>query len=205
MLTLHYNPLTISAATAIVLEELEVPYTPILVDFSDVSQQSPAYLALNPKGRVPTLQTPQGVLTETGAILEYLAAQHGPHLIPEDPFQAARMRETMHYLASTVHVNYAHAMRGPRWADLESSWADMTAKAPHTMAASLAYLEGHLDFAPFAIGNNLTLADPWLFVLTGFATRLHIDIAQFPNLSAHQVMMHDRYAVRAARNKGMLA
>ncbi|WP_386679200.1 glutathione S-transferase family protein [Loktanella sp. R86503] len=121
MLTLHYNPLTISAATAIILEELEVPYTPILVDFRESAQQSPAYLALNPKGRVPTLQTPQGVLTETGAILEYLAAQHGPHLIPAVPFQAARMRETMYYLASTVHVNYAHAMRGPRWADLESS------------------------------------------------------------------------------------
>jgi glutathione S-transferase len=205
MLTLHYNPLTISAVTAIVLEELEVAYSPILVDFSDVSQQSLAYLALNPKGRVPTLETPNGVLTETGAILEYLAALHGPHLIPKDAFQAGRMRETMYYLAATVHVNYAHAMRGPRWADTQLAWDDMAAKAPHTMATSLAYLEGHLDLDPFAIGTSMTLADPWLFVLTGFATRLHIDIAQFPNLSAHQVMMHDRYAVRGARNKGMLA
>ncbi len=204
MLTLHYNPLTVAPVIAIVLEELEVDYTPVLVDFRLLAQVSPEYLALNPKGRVPTLETPDGVLTETGAILEYLAAVHGPHLVPEDPFQAGRMRETMYYLASTLHVNYAHALRGARWADTEASWADMAAKAPHTMAASLAHLEGHLDFAPFAIGTNLTLADPWLFVLAGFATRLSIDIAQFPNLSAHQVMMHDRYAVRAARNKGMI-
>ncbi|MCF7699294.1 glutathione S-transferase [Loktanella sp. M215] len=204
-MTLHYNPLTVAPVIAIVLEELELDYTPVLVDFRLLAQVSPAYLALNPKGRVPTLETPDGVLTETGAILDWLAAVHGPHLIPDDPFQAARMRETMYYLASTLHVNYAHALRGARWADLETSWADMAAKAPHTMAASLAYLEGHLDFAPFAIGSAMTLADPWLFVLTGFATRLNIDLAQFPNLSAHQVMMHDRYAVRAARNKGMLA
>ena len=205
MLTLHYNPLTISAVTAIVMEELELEYTPVLVDFSDVSQQSPAYLALNPKGRVPTLETPAGVLTETGAIIEYLAALHGPHLIPKDPFQAARMRETMYYLAATVHVNYAHAMRGPRWADTQLAWDDMAAKAPHTMAASLAYLEGHLDLDPFAIEASLTLADPWLFVLTGFATRLGIDLTQFPKLSAHQLLMNDRYAVRTARNKGMIA
>lgn len=205
MLTLHHNPFAISAVAAIVLEELELEYTPVLVDFRETAQQAPAYLALNPKGRVPTLETPDGVLTETGAILEYLATTHGPQLVPDDTFQAARMRETMYYLAATLHVNYAHALRGARWADAEASWADMAAKAPHTMAASLAYLEGHLDFAPFAIGASLTLADPWLFVLTGFATRLHIDLAQFPNLSAHQVLMNDRYAVRAARNKGMLA
>ncbi len=72
------------------------------------------------------------------------------------------------------------------------------------MAASLAYLEGHLDYAPFAIGNSLTLADPWLFVLTEFATRLQVDIAQFPKLSAHHLMMNDRYAVRNARVKGMI-
>ncbi|MBU2360734.1 MAG: glutathione S-transferase family protein [Alphaproteobacteria bacterium] len=204
-MTLHYNPLTVAPVIAIVLEELELDYTPVLVDFRLLAQVSPAYLALNPKGRVPTLETPDGILTETGAILDWLAAVHGPHLIPDDPFQAARMRETMYYLATTLHVNYAHALRGARWADLETSWADMAAKAPHTMAASLAYLEGHLDFAPFAIGSAMTLADPWLFVLTGFATRLTIDLAQFPNLSAHQVMMHDRYAVRAARNRGMLA
>lgn len=205
MLTLHYNPLTVAPVVAIVMEELELDYTPVLVDFRAAQQTAPAYLALNPKGRVPTLETPHGVITETGAILDWLAAVHGPRLIPDDPFQAARMRETMYYLASTLHVNYAHALRGARWADLETSWADMAAKAPHTMAASLAYLEGHLDFAPFAIGTGLTLADPWLFVLTGFATRLNIDLAQFPNLSAHQVLMNDRYAVRAARNKGMLA
>ena len=205
MLTLHTNPLTVAPVVAIVLEELGLDYTPVLVDFREHAQQSPTYLALNPKGRVPTLETPDGVLTETGAILDYLAAVHGPHLVPDDAFQAGRMRETMYYLASTLHVNYAHALRGARWADTEASWADMAAKAPQTMAASLAYLEGHLDFAPFAIGGALTLADPWLFILTGFAPRLNIDLAQFPKLSAHQVLMNDRYAVRAARNKGMLA
>ncbi|SEM61985.1 glutathione S-transferase [Loktanella fryxellensis] len=205
MLTLHYNPLTVAPTIAIVLEELGLDYTAVLVDFVTKAQAAPAHLALNPKGRVPVLVTDAGVLTETGAILYWLAAVHGPHLVPADAFQAARMRETMYYLAATLHVNFAHALRGARWADRQASWDDMTAKAPETFAASLAYLEGHLDLAPFVVGDGYTLADPWLFVLTAFASRLKIDVADYPKLAAHQAMMNDRASVQAARAKGVLA
>lgn len=205
MLTLHHNPMTVAPTIALVLEELGLDYTAVLVDFTAKAQTSDAHLALNPKGRVPVLVTDAGVLTETGAILDWLAATHGPHLIPADPFQAARMRETMYYLAATLHVNYAHALRGARWADTQASWDDMTAKAPETFAASLAYLEGHLDLAPFAVGDGLTLADPWLFVLTAFAPRLKIEVGDYPKLAAHQAMMNARPSVQSARAKGLLA
>ncbi len=205
MLTLHHNPMTVAAVIAILLEDLELDYTPVLVDFTTQGQQSPSHLALNPKGRVPVLETPHGVLTETGAILDYLAAAHGPHLIPGDPFQAARMREVMYYLAATLHVNFAHALRGARWADNAASWADMSAKAPQTMAASLAYLDATLPLAPFAIGGDYSLADPWLYILTRFALRLQIDLTAYPKLSAHQALMDARPSVQAARTKGVLA
>ena len=105
MLKLHYAPNTISVASAIILEHTGQEHELIRVDFKSNQQCSYDYLQLNPKGRVPTLETPDGVLTETPAILEYIA----PDLVPEDPFQAAmrrmvpiRMAECAAYLESLL-------------------------------------------------------------------------------------------------------
>ena len=151
MLTLHIAPGTVAVASAVLLREAGVEHRLVKVDFAAQEQRSAAYLAKNPKGRVPLLETPEGLLTETGAILEYIA----PAYVPQDPRVAAGMRETMYYLASTMHVAHAHKMRGTRWADREESLADMRAKVPETMTACCAYLEGHLALAPFAQGPEM--------------------------------------------------
>ncbi|HBB82106.1 MAG TPA: glutathione S-transferase, partial [Sulfitobacter sp.] len=76
MLKLHYAPGTISVAVAIALEEAGLAYEPVKVDFASAEQTAAPYLALNPKGRVPTLVTEAGsALTETGALLDYVAAR----------------------------------------------------------------------------------------------------------------------------------
>ena len=100
------------------------------------------HLAINPKGRVPALVLADGtVLTETGALLDYIAAiAPDAGLVPDAAADAAHMRAVMYYLASTMHVAHAHKMRGARWADKAESHADMTAKVPQTMAACAAYV-----------------------------------------------------------------
>ena len=115
---LYYAPNTISVAVAITLEEAGLEYQPVRVDFASAEQTRPGYRQINPKGRVPALVVDGGILTETGALLEYIASR-APEagLVPDDPLLAARMREVMYYLASTMHVNHAHRMRGARWAD----------------------------------------------------------------------------------------
>jgi len=102
MLVLHAAPNTISVAVAIALEEARVPYDIARVDFGAAEQTSARYLAVNPKGRVPALVTPDGTLTETGAILEYIAATSDIGR-PADAFAAAKLREVMYYLAATMH------------------------------------------------------------------------------------------------------
>ena len=205
MLKLHTHPATVAPSLAITLEELGLEYEAIFVDFATTAPRSAEHMALNPKGRVPVLETPQGIITENGAILEYIAAAHGPQLVPNDPFAAAMMRETMFYLASTMHIAHAHKMRGARWADLETSHADMTAKVPETMTASCAYLEDHLPLSPFAQGDTMTLADPYLFIVTRWAEGDGVDMTAFPKLSAHQAMMAARPSVQAILAKGILA
>ena len=74
---LHYAPDNASLIVRLALEELGRPYETVLVDRRAKAQRSPAYLALNPAGRIPTLETPDGPISETGAILLWLADRHG--------------------------------------------------------------------------------------------------------------------------------
>jgi glutathione S-transferase len=196
MYKLHYTPQTISIAVAIALEECGLAYMPVLVDFAQADQRTPAFLQVNPKGRVPVLETPQGVLTETGAILEYIA----PDLVPADPLQAARMRELMYYLSGTMHVNHAHGRRGARWADDPASHADMSRKVPETMAASCAYLEQVWHLRP----DMLTVADFYLYVVLCWLDGDGVNIADYPNLDAFAQAMRARPSVQAVYDKGML-
>lgn len=204
MLKLYWAPGTIASASAIVLEEGNVHWEGIRLNFKDGEQMKPEYQAVNPKGRVPALVTPGGVVTETGAILEYLAATAVPGLIPVDPLHAARMREVMYYLASTMHVDHAHKMRGARWADNEASWADMKAKVSETMAASCAYIEA-LIVGPFLFGQHVTLADAWLYTISSWLEGDGVDVTRFPKLEAFRDAMGARPSVRAVRELGMMS
>ena len=198
-------PKTISIATAILLEETGLAYEPVLLDFTKGEQTKPEYHAINPKGRVPALVTDQGILTETGAILEYLAGlAPDSGLIPTDPWEAAQMRSVMHYLASTMHVNHAHKMRGHRWANEDASKADMTAKVPETMATSCAFIEESCALSPFAMGSAMTLADPWLFTICTWLDGDGVDITNYPKLNAHFEMMNARPSIAAVRALGLL-
>lgn len=204
MLKLHCAPGTISIATALALHEAGLPFTPVPVDFAAAAQTRPAYHAINPKGRVPALDTPHGILTETGALLEYIAAlAPDAGLVPADPFAAARMREMMYYLASTMHVNHAHKLRGARWADNPSSHADMAARVPRTMTASAAYVDARLA-GPYLLGDALCLADPYLFTVCTWLAGDGVTVSDFPRITRFLQAMEARASVAAIRKLGIL-
>jgi glutathione S-transferase len=138
-------------------------------------------------------------LTATGAILEYIA----PTLMPEDAFTCANIREFMHYLAATMHVNHAHKLRGKRWADLKESRADMTAKIPQTMSESCAYVET-LIMGPYIFGSEITIADAHLFTLSQWLEGDGVDINIYPKLAAFERAFASRPSVAAVHAKGLL-
>lgn len=205
MLRLYCAPRTISVAAAIALNEAGLGWEPVPVDFAAAEQTGPAYRAVNPKGRVPALDTGRGIVTETGAILELIAAL-APQaaLVPADPLAAARMRETMYYLASTMHVNHAHKMRGGRWATQEASFDDMRARVAGNMAECCAHLSDHCRMAPFVLGDRLSLADPWLYTISTWLPGDGVDMAAYPKLTAFMDAMSARASVRAVRDIGLL-
>src|SRR5260370_10757452 len=110
MFRLYYAPGTCALATHIALEEDGAPHEAVPVDFGSQAQRSPEYLAINPKGRVPALVTESGTLTETPALLLFVA-QRFPKakLAPiSDPFALAQLQEFNSYLCSSVPVAHAH-------------------------------------------------------------------------------------------------
>jgi glutathione S-transferase len=162
---LYYAPKTIAIAVAITLHEAGIEYDPIRLDFRNAEQTKAEYHKVNPKGRVPALVTDRGIMTETGALLDYIAdLAPGANLRPADPYDAAQVRAVMYYLASTMHVNHAHRARGTRWADQESSIEDMKAKAVQTMTDSATFIENHVLSGPYILGDRICMADPYLFI-----------------------------------------
>lgn len=137
MLNLYFAPSTCALASHIALEDAGATYTTTRINFATADQTKPEFLKLNPKGRVPALVTERGVLTETPAMLAFIAQRYpAARLAPlDDAFAFAQVQAFNSYLCSTVHVSHAHRMRGYRWVDAEdaSSIAAMQRKVPQSV------------------------------------------------------------------------
>ncbi|SCZ66722.1 glutathione S-transferase [Epibacterium ulvae] len=203
---LYFAPNTISVAIAIALEEAGLDYEAVRIDFANKEQASAAFGQINPKGRVPALVVDGGILTETGALLEYIAdLAPAAQLRPSDPLLLARMREVMFYLASTMHVNHAHKMRGSRWASAASSFEDMTAKVPQTMAESCAYISKYGLKEPYVLGETASLADIYLYVICTWLKGDGVNPEDFPKIHTFMKTMEQRASVKRVWEQGMLS
>ena len=199
MLTLYYAPNTCALASHIALEEVGRGVSrPACVDFGAGEQTKPDYLAINPKGRVPALVTERGVLTETPAILAYVAQVHPEaRLAPlDDPFAFAEVQAFMNYLCATVHVAHAHRTRGYRWADDPAAHEAMKKKVPQSVGACFALIERGMLRGPWVMGEAYTIADPYLFTLARWMEVDGVDPAAFPRVLDHRNRMAERPAVK---------
>jgi glutathione S-transferase len=202
MLKLFYAPRTCALASRIALEEAGADYEVARVDFASAEQRSEAYLRINPKGRVPALVTDSGVLTETTAILAYIAQTFPAANLArlDDPYEFARLQAFNAYLSSTVHVNHAHGPRGQRWASEQTSLDDMKSKVTENMAACMRLIE--LDFfeGPWVMGEQYTVADGYLFTIETWLKGDGVDIADLPIIKDH----HERMLARPAVQRAMI-
>jgi glutathione S-transferase len=188
MLTLYFAPNTCALASHFSLEHAQADYRAVRVDFAKAEQRAPDYLRVNPKGRVPALVTPRGVLTETPAILQFIA-QSFPDaaLAPlDDAFDLARMNSFNSYLCSTVHIAHAHRMRGARWADEPEALAAMKKKVPQTVGDCFELIETELFEGPWVLGESFSVSDYYLFNLARWLEGDSVDPARFPQVAAHR-------------------
>jgi len=200
MLTLYFAPHTCALATHVALIDAGADYELVRIDFATTQQRSADYLAINPKGRVPALVTERGILTETPAMLAFVAQTFPERkLAPrDDPFAFAEMQAFNSYLCSSVHVAHAHRMRGYRWAREESSFEDMKRMVPRSVGEGFALIEDHMLRGPWAMGDAYSIADAYLFTLAQWLEADGVDTSRIPRVMAHRARMAELPNVRRA-------
>ena len=202
MLKLHYVPHTCALASHIALEEAGAKYETVRMSFKSEDQRKPEYLKLNPKARVPALITEKGILTETPAILAFVAQTYpAANLAPVgDLFEFARVQAFNSYLCSTVHIAHAHRMRGYRWVDAadESAIEAMQKKVPQSVGECFALIEREMLAGPWVMGEAYTICDAYLFTLAQWLESDGVDISKIPRVISHRARVAERPAVRRA-------
>lgn len=179
MLTLYLAPGSSSMAPHIALNEIGVPFERRPLSFARRENRAPAYLAINPEGKVPTLVVDGRPLTEVAGILFYLARRFPEAgLLPRGDVEAeAQIFSWMSFLAATVHPARRQGVEHAR-----AVW-------------SLA--ERRLGGREWAVSPGLSIADIHLFRLFWrFRNGTSLEAGEFPGLQAHHDRMLARPAVR---------
>jgi len=189
---LYFSPGTCSLSPHIVARELGIDVTLVKVDLaSKKTDDGRDYASINPKGYVPALELDDGtLLTEGTAIVHYLADQ-SPEAPRPGSLERFRLQETLAYISTELHKTYGPLFR--------------PTVTPQVRAESVAYLqrryaliERQLAGGAWLFGEEFTIADAYLFVVTNWAGMVNVDLAEFPNLRAFQARAAARPAVREA-------
>ena len=198
MMKFFYAPHTCSLATHIALEEAGAEYEAIRLSFASNDQRKPEYLAVNPKARVPALVTEQGFLTETPALLVYVAQRYPQAKLAPlgDPFALAQVQAFNSYLCSSVHVAHAHRMRGYRWADDPAAHESMKKKVPQSVGECFKLIDTDMLRGAWVMGDVYTICDLYLFTLSQWLEGDGVDIDQLPKVKDHRRRMSERTIVQ---------
>jgi glutathione S-transferase len=176
------------------LAEIGVEYELALVDESP----SEAYVALNPWGRVPTLEDGPLVLTESAAIMLHLADRH-----PEAglaPALGSPERSELYrwliYLTNTVQPTFLHWFYPERYTADDGGHEGVKAVAADALHAHLDSLDAQLADRPWLVGDERSAADLYLFMLTRWGRNLEPAAWDRPNLRSHWARLAERPGVR---------
>jgi maleylpyruvate isomerase len=148
-------------------------------------QCAPAYLALNPQGFVPTLESDAGdIITQSLAIIEWLEETHpNPPLLPKDPLRRAKIRAFSQAIACDTHpVQNLKVLARLRQLGLPeeqvTAWAAWANREGLTACEKLIATES----GPFCFGATPTMADLCLVPQLANARRFGVDVSAFPRL-----------------------
>ena len=197
---LYYSPGACSQAPHILLHEIGLDHDAERVDLKAKKLEDGSdYLAVNPKGAVPALQLDSGeVLTENAVILQYLGDRASwPEVLPPlGEFRRYRVLELVNFITTELHKRFSFLFSNAS----EETKRFVTEQLGH----KLDYIDQRLGEGPFLFGDDLTLPDVYLFVMTGWAEKI-IGLDRWPNLRAFRDRMLQRQSVRdVLRFEGLL-
>jgi glutathione S-transferase len=203
MLTLFYSPGACSMASHIGLEESGAEFELKPVALAKGEQQSPDYLKINPRGKVPALRLEDGsVLTENTAILSYLGLRFPEKgLLPKDVAAQARCISMMAWLSNWVHPSFTHIFRPERFCEDPAGHAAVKATGKKNFWAALQEIDGIVAGKPWMQGDQFTACDPYALVFYGWGKRIDLPVKDLANYTAWKHRMLERPAVRKVLEK----
>jgi glutathione S-transferase len=202
-LTLFFSPRACSLACHIALEESGLPFTAKSVKIRQGEHKKDEYLAQNPWGKIPALRIDAEVLTETHAILSFIADTAAPdsELIPRSsPLHRARAHEWMNFLSSTVHIAFRPLFRPNYLIGDPGLYPQLREVGIPNLRKTLLEVDHRLQGKTWALGDNYSVCDPYLFVFHMWSQREDVveHVAEMPNWMAHRERMEARIATQAA-------
>lgn len=147
------------------------------VDLAHGEHKQPPFLALNPTGQVPVIEDGDTVISDSNAILVYLARKYAPSYMPNDPVGEAEVQKFLTLAAGELAFGPAAArlislFNAPLDADFCKSVAERV----------LGKLEAHLEGRTFLVGNQPTIADVAIYSYTAHAPEGDISLEPYPNV-----------------------
>ena len=196
--TLFYSPGACSLAPHIALEEAGRPYKPIERLLSKSEHLAPEYLAINPRGKVPALITPDGrVITENTAILAYIGLTNPEMaMFPTDTVEQMQYLAQMAWFSNTPHIFQKAKFRPYRFADREEVYGDIRAKALASYWESMQEIDQLIAGNEWIMGTRYSVVDPYALVFYGWGNSNGLPMETLEDFTRHKNQMLARPAVR---------
>lgn len=189
---LYEFPPTRSIRVRWTLQELGVDFESITVDMTAGEHKSPAFLKVNPAGKLPVLVDGDLTLTESIAIVFYLGEKYiDQGLMPRDLGQRAELHRWLMFAATELEQPLWRISRNTfLYPEDKRITADIV-RAREDFAAMAAVLEEHMKGRQFVVGNTVTIADFVMAYTLDWANEFQM-LEGFPGLKAYMTKMYER-------------
>ena len=193
---LYYSPGACSLSPHIVLREAGLEFTPVLASTKTHKlADGTDYYTINPKGYVPLLELDDGQrLTEGPAIVQYIADQVPDKKLapPAGTMERYRLMEWLNFISTEVHKQFS-----PLFSPALPEEAKEVFR--QKVADRLTWVDSQLEGRDYLMGRDFSVADAYLYVVTGWSGAVGVDISGLKHLGAFMQRMAARPAVQAAR------
>lgn len=193
---LYFSPGACSLSPHIALREAGLDFELARVDFATKKTRGGGedFLAVNPKGLVPTLRLDNGeILTEGPAIVQYIADLKPESGLapPAGTMARVRLQEMLNFLSAELHKGFSPLFSK----ECPDAWKEVVKTK---LAAAFAELDRTLARQPYLLGDSFTVADGYLFTVANWTKYVGISLATWPHVAAFVARIAERPAVHAA-------
>ncbi|WP_445497695.1 glutathione transferase GstA [Photorhabdus sp. SF281] len=192
---LYYQPGACSLSPHIILREAGLDFSVIKVDLkTKKTENGDDFLAVNPKGQVPTLLLDNNeILTEGSVIVQYIADQKPEKklIAPAGTMERYHQLECLSYISSEIHKGYSPLF-------LPGTPDNYRPVAINYLLKKFNYIDEVLAKQPYIAGDNFTVADAYLFTVSNWASLVQLDLSGLIHLKAYQEKIAERPNVRDA-------